>query len=54
MKIICDKCKGRGLVPDMMERVFTIGISWFFDKLSPNTNGWIKCIKCKGKGHLKF
>jgi hypothetical protein len=54
MKVICSKCKGEGKVPDIAERVFTLGISWVFDKLSPNRIGWERCPRCKGKGFLQF
>lgn len=56
MKIICTKCKGEGIIPDLMERVFTIGISWVLDKLDPKTarEHWDTCPKCKGKGYMKL
>ncbi len=54
-KILCPKCKGAKKVPDMLERVFTFGISWLLDKADGGAMiGWERCSRCKGKGYLKF
>ena len=53
MKIICKKCGGEGRVPDMAERIFTLGISWVFEKLTQDHRGYVKCPKCNGKGTIK-
>ena len=54
MKIECKKCKGVGKVPDMIERIATLGISWIYNKVLKDTFGWDICPKCNGKGHIKF
>jgi DnaJ-class molecular chaperone len=55
MKILCPKCKGEGWLPDMIERVATLGVSWVFDQFDGGARlGWDKCKKCKGKGKIKI
>lgn len=54
MKIVCKKCDGEGLVPDIAERVFTLGISWLYEKMAQDHTGYVKCPKCNGKGHIKI
>lgn len=54
MKVKCDKCKGCGSVPDMIERVASLGVSWLFDKMSNSIIGYLRCNKCNGKGYIKY
>lgn len=52
MKIQCTKCKGYGKIPDLAERVFTLGISYIIEKLEGTRVGWNTCPNCNGKGSL--
>jgi len=52
-KILCPKCKGYGEIPDMIERISSLGISWLFEKLAGDRMGWLTCPRCKGKGKIK-
>lgn len=53
MKIECKKCKGYGVVPDMAERVFTLGTSWVFEQFYKSKIVYERCHKCNGKGKMK-
>ena len=56
MKILCPRCKGRGVVFDPMSLMFTIGLPFALLCDAGDDSGPTKklCPTCKGKGKIKL
>lgn len=46
--ITCPICKGTGYHVPLRTHVFTFGISWVFEKLTPSTHPADICTECDG------
>ncbi len=49
-EITCPRCKGKGLVIDHEDGVFTLGIGYFFQAIDKSFRP--KCPKCGGSGTI--